>query len=279
MCARVGDVEGIPGERDSLRVVERGLGEGTFPVTAQAAADGVLHRAAGAEDEDAVVPRVGDHDPPVRGGGDLAGKGERPLVAPLGFLQAERFGRKAPVGARLRELVRHERLQHGRIGLAWGDRRQRTVGPDDHQRRPAAHCVLRPELHLAVDRDRVRDAMALHGAQDLLGVLLRVELGGVHADHHQRIVAVPLLEVPEHRQHMHAVDAAVGPEVENDELPAQVADRRRPVDVQPGRRSREVWRVDPLAHGVPCKSPARRSGKRIAPGGSEKRNAVRCARG
>src|SRR5437667_44977 len=82
----------------------RGLGEGTFPVTAQAAADGVLHRAAGAEDEDAVVPRVGDHDPPVRGGGDLAGKGERPVVAPLGFLQAEWFGRKGPVGARLREL-------------------------------------------------------------------------------------------------------------------------------------------------------------------------------
>jgi len=44
----------------------------------------------------------------------------------------------------------------------------------------------------------MRDAIALHRAQDVLGILLGVELGGVHADDHQRILPVPFLEIAEH---------------------------------------------------------------------------------
>ena len=124
----------------------------------------------------------------------------------------------------------------------------------------------------------MRDAVALHRLEDATGVLLRIELGGVHADHHQRIVAVPLLEIAQHRQDVQAVDAAVGPEVEDDDLPAKVADRRWTVDVQPGRRSAEVRGVDPLAHGAPCKSPGERSGKQFRQPRSRRRDLRRMRR-
>ena len=52
--------------RSHLRF-ERCLGEGTFAVPAEPAADDVLHAAIGSEDEDAVVAGIGNEDPAVRG--------------------------------------------------------------------------------------------------------------------------------------------------------------------------------------------------------------------
>src|SRR5205085_11249347 len=59
---------------------------------------------------------------------------------------------------------------------------------------------------------------------------------------------VPFLEVPQDGQDVHAVHAAVGPEVEDDDVAAQLADADRPVHVQPGGRGGQIRGVDTLGH-------------------------------
>ena len=54
-------------------------------------------------------------------------------------------------------------------------------------------------------------------AADVLGVALGVELGGMHADDHQ-LVLVFLFELGQVRKNVVAVDAAEGPEIEQDDL-------------------------------------------------------------
>src|SRR5207237_8865803 len=67
---------------------------------------------------------------------------------------------------------------------------------------------------------------------------------------HRRIVLVPLLQIAQYREDVHAVDAAIRPKIEQDQLPAQVADGERPVDVQPGGRPCQVGCMDALAHAL-----------------------------
>jgi hypothetical protein len=66
------------------------------------------------------------------------------------------------------------------------------------------------------------------------------ELGGVDADHNQ-IIAVALFELPQLWKQMDAVDSAVGPEVENHQLPTQITHSRRLLDVEPGKPDRKRW--------------------------------------
>jgi hypothetical protein len=70
------------------------------------------------------------------------------------------------------------------------------------------------------------------------------ELTRVHPDYHERVVK-PLLELPDPREQVKAVDSAVRPEVEDDDLAAQVGDAERALDVEPVEPLREFRR----AHG------------------------------
>jgi hypothetical protein len=58
------------------------------------------------------------------------------------------------------------------------------------------------------------------------------ELGTVDADRDQHI-AVALFELPQLRKYVETVDSAVGPEIEQDELAAQVAQRQRSCNIDP----------------------------------------------
>ena len=226
-----------------MRVVHRAGAEAAFARSAQAAADHVEHVAFRIGDQHAMVTGVGDEKFPAAMR-DLAGIEQGGLrLAACGWRPMERLR------VRFLQQLRDETLEHGRVGLAGGDRRQRAVGPDDHQRRPGAHRVLRPDPHLAVDRHRMRHAVPPHRGEDVLAVLFGVELGRMHADHDQRIVPVALLEIVQDREHVHAVDAAVRPEIEHHHLPAQLLDRERPIGIQPRRGAGEIGGMDALAQG------------------------------
>ena len=110
--------------------------------------------------------------------------------------------------------------------------------------------------------------MALHRRFDARGVLLGVELGGMNADHHYRVVRVPLFEVPEDGQDVHAVDAAVGPEIEDDDVAAQLADRDGAIHVQPCGRRGQVGGVDAFRHSssMARNEPRRKAERRAGPG-------------
>jgi hypothetical protein len=84
-----------------------------------------------------------------------------------------------------------------------------------------------PYRVVVVYRDRVVDPHVLHGPADVVHVVLERELGRVHADDHQSLGGVfpgpgaDVGKLPE------PVDARIGPEVDQDHLPAQAVGRQR----------------------------------------------------
>ena len=65
--------------------------------------------------------------------------------------------------------------------------------------------------------------VTVHRGRDGLGPGLVLELGGVHAEHHER-VAVQVLQYRQLVEHPEAVHTAGGPEVEQDDPAAQLVD-------------------------------------------------------
>ena len=171
-----------------------------------------------------------------------------------------------------RELVLDEPGEGVEVGLAGCDGGDRPVGAHDDERRPGAHGVRGPGAHVAVDEDGVLDAVARDGLPDVRRVLLGVELGGVDAEDDQRLLRETLLDAPQHGDDVHAVDAAVGPEVEDDDLTAQLSHGEPAVGVQPlelgidlrrtydefRHRARETSR--PAARRITAEAPPSRRG-------------------
>ena len=209
-------------------------------------------------DHDAVVPGVGDEQPPLgrghaRLGQHLAGEREPRGRAHgrVGHDRRRRRGQRARPrvlleqrGDRLLELVAAPLARHR------GDDGAGRV--HQHARRPRARPVGPPQPHVLVHHHRVPDAVALHRGADAAAVGLVVELGRVHADHDERAAGEDALEVLEVGQDVHAVDAAVGPEVEQHDLALELLrEAQRPVGVEPGETRIQFGGVDGGAHGRP----------------------------
>jgi hypothetical protein len=130
------------------------------------------------------------------------------------------------------------------VALTGRDRHHVTLRVDDHQGRPRAHRVLLPGVQIGIIQHRVPDVVALHRRGERVVIGLVRELRGVHPDHHEH-VRVVRLQRPQLVEHVQAVDAAEGPEVQQDDLAAQVGERdRASAGVQPAAGSAELGRPD-----------------------------------
>jgi len=127
------------------------------------------------------------------------------------------------------------------------------------QGRPVVVAEGTPYRVVVVDRDRVTDPHVPLGAADVVGVVLERELGCVHADHDQPEAGVfpgPGAEVGELAE---PVDAGVGPEAGQDDVPPQPGRRQRR-RVEPPRRAAERRQL--TLDGQPGRG-------RVQPGGCE----------
>ncbi len=113
-------------------------------------------------------------------------------------------------------------------------------------RRPVAVVEAAPDRELVVDRHRVVDLQFLHRALHVAQVALEGELRRMHADHHQALVAVTLFPLAHIGQGAQAVDAGIGPEIDQHHLAAQAfGGQRRAVEPAGGtvqRRQRAFHR-------------------------------------
>ena len=99
-----------------------------------------------------------------------------------------------------------------------------SLGVDQEVRRPALVAPLVEGVEVVVLDDRVVDAELLDRAANVAGFAFERELGRLNADDHEPfgvVLALPSLEVG---QRTNAVDAGVGPEVEQHDVPAQAGD-------------------------------------------------------
>ena len=130
-----------------------------------------------------------------------------------------------------------------------------TVGADEDDGGPGLYVIGAPGAKVAVVHDGVGDAEAAGGGADVFGHALGGELARVNADYYE-VGAVFLFKPVDHRQHVDAVDSAVGPEVEQHQLAAQIGQRERLTSgVDPVEVFREglggVGAHDAVCHGAP----------------------------
>jgi hypothetical protein len=117
-----------------------------------------------------------------------------------------------------------------------------TLSVGDVHGRPIAVAESAPDPVIAVERDRILDPQVLRGLADVVDVLFERELGRVDADHHKPLVCVLLEPGADIAERAEPVDAGVGPEVDEDDLSAQVVGHGR-LRVEPAGRSLEAWKV------------------------------------
>ncbi len=89
---------------------------------------------------------------------------------------------------------------------------------DEIMRRPVLIEEGAPDRVIAVDRDRIADLEVGDGGAHVLAALLEREFGRVHADHDQPLVAVFLSPGAHVRDRAQAVDAGIGPEIDQHDL-------------------------------------------------------------
>ena len=83
------------------------------------------------------------------------------------------------------------------------------------------------------------EPVAKNDLADVVGIAFIVEFGRVNADHHEFLGKLRF-EPLEIGDDVNAVDAAVRPEVEDDDLAAQLLEGQRPVGVEPIESGREL---------------------------------------
>ncbi len=232
----VGDDQHVPREREPLRFAETRLPEAPVFESRLAAPDHRPHLERVPQHvpvHDAVMAAVGHRDPALDVGGDLSGKQQRTGFR-LDGLRPQRprtsIHRSLPLV--FLDQITQEIVQWLVRQLTGLLRDDIPLGIHDRDRRPCSHRVRAPEAKLPVVHDRMVDPLPAAGLGDRFCASLVMVLAGVDADRDQRL-AERRLELPDPRQHVQAVDSAVGPEVEQDDPAAKILPGRRSHDVEP----------------------------------------------
>ena len=158
-------------------------------------------------------------------------------------------GRHQTLRGELRDHGRDDRLKRIIHTFAGQITEHLALRVDDHDRRPGPHAVCRPNAVIAVVDDGVGQAVALRDHADVRRVALVLELGRMNADDGQYVAKLGL-ETVQVRDDVDAVDAAIRPEVEQDDAPLEIGDRQRLVDVDPVQIGREVGCSNPTSIGL-----------------------------
>ena len=103
----------------------------------------------------------------------------------------------------------------------------RALRVDQIDVRPVVVRVRAPRRHLVVEGDRPRQVVAPDRVSYVRRDLLERELGGVNADDLEPGRVIPAVQGAQRRECSDAVDARVGPEIDEHDFPAQRSDGER----------------------------------------------------
>ena len=197
-------------------------------------------------DKHTVVAAVADRQPVVKAM-DLSGKPKRCLGFRLqgqGKVRAPQRPGPFPFFNQLLD----KPVQPLPVALPRQHGRDIAFGVNDRKRRPGAHAVLTPHAKFRIVGHGMTDVVAVDGLAHMFAHLFVWELGGMKTDHDEAI-GVFFFQVAQVRQDMHAVNATVGPEIQDHDPAPQVfhAERRR--RIKPFQFPRQFRGAD-ARHGI-----------------------------
>ena len=115
---------------------------------------------------------------------------------------------------------------------------------DRDECRPRVDGISAPDAELPIVQNRMRRTESERRLTNALGDALGDVLAAVDADDGD-VIGVFLFELPQLRKYVDAVDSAVGPEIEEEQLAAEVGEREpASPSVDPVERCWKVWRAD-----------------------------------
>ena len=136
----------------------------------------------------------------------------------------ERTCRQGACTASLGEHALDKRNEIGGPKLSCAHAYDVPAGIDGNQRGPGANGIGAPHAELAIVQYGVEDAEPNGGIANAGCLTLSRELAAVDADHRD-LAREQLLELPQLRKDMNAVDSAVGPEIQQQQLATKVGER------------------------------------------------------
>ena len=244
----IGDVERIARQRHPLRLVQLRLVKAAIGKSARRAANDVDDLATRQLDhDDAIMAAVSDEEPPARRVSQQLARVEQGCAGVARAFQCQGQGlpiddirvHAVIVGDHAAEII-VESLKGNLARLPHDAPAQRI---DDDHRGPGIGAISTPDQEILVIHNRMVDAIAPHDLTQVFGLAFGIELGGMYADHHH-FIRVFLLDPLQHGDDMQTVDAAIGPEVQDDDLARQAAHRQRIVDIDPIQLRRELGRLE-----------------------------------
>ncbi len=244
----VGHVERIALQGQALRVGETRLLERTvYPARPARAGDGNF-LAGQVSDDNTVVGAVGDEQSAALGvSKHLAGEVQGAMALPgRSFqLKRQRLLVQRPAGAMSADQLADGSVEGSEDLLVSDLANQETFGIHQEDGRPGLHAVAVPDFPFGVVEDRVVNLIAVHGLADVGWIFLAVELRRVDADDDQ-LIGILLFQPDQVGYLVDAVNSTQGPEVEDDDLAAQVLELNRGPGANPARAAVQLRRDDAL---------------------------------
>src|SRR5262249_23858028 len=245
MVLGVADVKRIAVNRQSLRMIELCFGERAIFRDDRAIADHVLSRYIERSDDHAVVIRIGDEQPVAR----LIGQRLTRIGQQAGrrgeFFEpeADRLFVELVLGAEVSGHLPDDIVEDVENAFARMRADFFAFRIDQDQRRPPVCIVAMPDIEILVVDDRMSDLVAQYRLADVFRAFLVLELGRMHADDHE-LVGLLRLKLLQIGDDVHAVDAAIRPEIEQHDFAAQVTQADRFFRIEPFHARREIGSVD-----------------------------------
>ncbi len=231
---RIGHVQHIAGQRHPLRMIELRDSEITIGSANSAGADDRQHFTIERGGHNAVMVAVGNEQPVALFiGQDFSWIPQRSWRGGIAFqFESQRLFIEQSFFAIIRQAVFEECIECGKFNFTAMRRHEVAFRIDDSQAGPAGAGVGIPDFVIGIVHDRMLDLISHDRLTNALRIMLGIELARVHANHYD-IVRIRFLKLLELWQHVHAIDAAVRPEIEHDKLAAQIFEIDRARCVQP----------------------------------------------
>ncbi len=238
MVLGVRDVDDASLLGDPLRLPEARLAEPAVGEPREPAARDCDDGPVGIREHDPMVSGVGDGERPVGEHDRATGERERARIVLLADEPNERL--RVERSHRERGLDRSADRLGGGLARPHPDDAPRRV--EHVEARPGARAPAVPDLHRPVDGDRMANRVLRDDRSQAFLLPLHIELRRVNSDDDDRLALEAMLDGRKDGERVDAVDAAARPEVDDDDLPPELLERQRVVDVEPRSGSAEAWR-------------------------------------